>query len=131
MTTTTVEKTIESFIHKTIPKVYGRPTYEKIAEVHRLLTANAASIKSSLGGGAFGHLGIMLEGTAYFTQTGAVFNAPVFPGELPAYPPHATTRDMSILKGQWEQTSQVYNTYHTVEAALKQQLIEAFEDMYL
>ena len=48
----------------------------------KALKANAASVQSDLGGGAFGHLGLVLDDVTYNTLTGHNYVRPVHPGAL-------------------------------------------------
>eukprot|EP00957_Ditylum_brightwellii_P030730 2328734-Ditylum_brightwellii.AAC.1 len=43
------------------------------------LYKNAATIASSLGGGAHGHIGLLMEPTLYFSLSAMVYNAPSAP----------------------------------------------------
>ena len=43
------------------------------------LKANAASVQSDLGGGAHGHLGLVLDDATYFALTGHHCVRPVYP----------------------------------------------------
>ena len=54
------ESIIESFPNPDIPRIEGTPTYESIAQVRTLLSANAASVPSQRGGGNNGYLGLIL-----------------------------------------------------------------------
>ena len=47
----TVEQYIESFPNSTFPKQEGEPTYSKIKIIHKLAAENAASVKTTQGGG--------------------------------------------------------------------------------
>ena len=47
----TIENYINGFPHPQINKIQGTPSYETIAEIQKLLNANAASVNTTLGGG--------------------------------------------------------------------------------
>ena len=66
-TMTTPEGIIESFPNPDVPKIEGLPTYESIANLRTLLSANAASVQSGRGGGTNGYLGIVLSDAVYAT----------------------------------------------------------------
>jgi hypothetical protein len=56
----TVEEIINGFPNPILPKIDHKPTFEDIQVTTRLLNANAISIPSMAGGGAHGHLGIIM-----------------------------------------------------------------------
>jgi hypothetical protein len=57
----TVEDIIASFPHHLLPTVQGDPDYQTIHSIRKLLQANARAIYTHLGGGALGHLGIIVS----------------------------------------------------------------------
>ena len=65
-----------------LPRIVGKPTYEKLREMKKALKANAASVQSDLGSGAFGHLGLVLDDVTYNTLTGHNYVRPLHPGAL-------------------------------------------------
>eukprot|EP00957_Ditylum_brightwellii_P014596 1099910-Ditylum_brightwellii.AAC.1 len=60
---------MDYFLVKDIPKQASMPTWKSIWAIHLNLNANAASVPSSLGGGAHGHLGLTIRGAEYQTLT--------------------------------------------------------------
>ena len=127
----TVEAIKEGFPHQSIPKQPGEPTYESIRTIHRLLKANAASMPSDLGGGAHGLLGLTLNGTVYTAVTGHVFTLPVFPGSTPTIPARSTGDVTRRIERIHRESLRVYREVERTDQALKQQLLGAFDDMYL
>jgi hypothetical protein len=61
----TVEDVISSFPHPILPSVTGEPDYHTLHAIRKMLRANARSIDTLLGGGAFGHLGVIISDAAY------------------------------------------------------------------
>jgi hypothetical protein len=57
----TVEDVIASFPPPILPTVQGEPDYQTIHAVWKLLQANARAIHTHLGGGALGHLGVIVS----------------------------------------------------------------------
>ena len=93
MSTTTVplpDKFIKSFPHPIITPICGQPTYNNLADLKKKLSVNAASIQSSLGGGAHGYLWCVLLPAQFATLSGTAGNVPVFPGVHPNYAAGAT-----------------------------------------
>jgi formylmethanofuran dehydrogenase subunit A len=63
----TVEEIFNGFSNPILPKIDHEPTFEDIQVTTRLLNANAISIPSMAGGGAHGHLGIIMTQVEYAT----------------------------------------------------------------
>jgi hypothetical protein len=61
----TVEEVIASFPHPILPTVQGEPDYQTIHAIWKLLQANARAIDTHLGGGALGHLGLIVSDAYY------------------------------------------------------------------
>eukprot|EP00957_Ditylum_brightwellii_P086543 6584264-Ditylum_brightwellii.AAC.1 len=68
--TSTISMVIPSVIDLTkrfpqqfIPKISGKPRYSSIKAVHNLLIENAASVATTLGGGNYGHLALVMNPT--------------------------------------------------------------------
>ena len=48
-----------------LTRIHGKPTYEAIQNILTELKANASSVPSTLGGGHYGHLGLLLSDIRY------------------------------------------------------------------
>jgi hypothetical protein len=59
-----VEDVIASFPHPVLPSVPGEPDYHSLHAIRKMLRENARSIDTHLGGGAFGHLGVIISDIA-------------------------------------------------------------------
>jgi len=44
-----------------LTKIHGEPDYDTLHRLHNELKSNAGSVPSTLGGGAHGHLGLILD----------------------------------------------------------------------
>ena len=64
-TAPTPEQFQASFPNPAIPKIEGKPDYESLDALRSLLVENAASVSTTLGGGLFGHSGMVLSPAAY------------------------------------------------------------------
>jgi hypothetical protein len=49
------------FQHKVLTRIYGKPIYETLQALATEIKANAALVPSTLGGGQYGHLGLILS----------------------------------------------------------------------
>jgi hypothetical protein len=56
---------IASFPHLILPIVQGEPDYQTIHAIWKLLQANVRAIDTHLGGGALGHLGLIVSDASY------------------------------------------------------------------
>ena len=63
-------ETREELRKESVTKIFGQPTDQDITLLEKELIAIAASIPTSLGGGAHGHAGLIVEATKYTTMTG-------------------------------------------------------------
>eukprot|EP00957_Ditylum_brightwellii_P116224 8865416-Ditylum_brightwellii.AAC.1 len=61
MSNYSLEEVRSKFLHKTLPQCNGEPNYDYIHEVMMVLFANAAAVPTMLGGGAHGHIGLVIE----------------------------------------------------------------------
>jgi hypothetical protein len=129
----TVEDAISCFPHPVLPSVTGEPDYHTLHAIHKILSANARSIDTHLGGGAFGHLGVIISYAAY--EMISPLNAWENP-EVPERAPTAiegggTAAQISASKHLWEYATTDFKTYNKVQSALKKQIITVIEPMYI
>ena len=119
------------FPHPTIPTIEGEPTYQTIKSMHNLLKSNAASVPTTLGGGAHGHLGLALAPVLYLAVTGAAFNTPAHPGAGPVLANNATQAQILAATRQYNIDMKVYLECVRTDQALKQQLLGAVDSIYV
>ena len=127
----TVEKIVENFPYPTFTPVAGVPDYEALAELHTQANSNSSSIQSNLGGGNHGLLAVTLEAAVLDTLTATPFVIPLNPGASPIIPANATGVQISSLQKAHKDETTAFHQYINVDKALKQQLIEAVDDIYL
>jgi hypothetical protein len=132
MKTPSVEDIIASFPHPILPTVQGEPDYHTIHDIRKLLQANSRSIDSHLGGGALGHLGLIVSAETYaiVAPTHPWIN-PEAPGRAPTEIDGVTAAQLSAERHRWEEAVTTFRTRSTVEQALKKQIIMVFEPMNL
>eukprot|EP00957_Ditylum_brightwellii_P175579 13368682-Ditylum_brightwellii.AAC.1 len=75
----TPDKIKAKFPYPTLQWVEGEPDYAAINTIMQQLYENAATIPSSLGRGAHGHIGLVMEPTLYFSLSATAYNAPSAP----------------------------------------------------
>jgi hypothetical protein len=77
-----------------------------------MLRANALSIYTHLGREAFENIGVIISDTAYgMISPMTAWENPEFPGRAPAR--------ISAEKHRWEEATNDFKTYNTVQSALK------------
>jgi hypothetical protein len=132
----TVKDVIESFTHPILPTVQGEPDYQTIHAIRKSLQANSRAIDTHLGGVTLGHLGLIVSDASYAMIVPATYAgstlwvSPTAPGRAPANN-DGTAAQISAARHIWEEHVQTYCTYTSVQQALKKQIINVFEPMYL
>jgi hypothetical protein len=133
----TVEDEVASFPHPILPTVQGEPDCQIIHTIPKLLQANARAICTHLGGGALGHLGLIVSGAAYTIITPTrehrpiLWTNPTSPGRAPTVLDQGKAAQLSAVRHSWEEAVLTYRTFNTVQQALKKQIITVFDPMYL
>jgi hypothetical protein len=115
------------FQYKVVTKVHCKPTYESLQTLQTQIKANAASVPSTLGGGLYGHLGIILSDARYATLANNVpWISPTNPG------PFAPSAQMEAAREVWHAFTQSFITYQEATAkAIIAQIVEAIDLIYL
>jgi hypothetical protein len=132
----TVETVMASFPHSVLPTVQGEPDYQTIHATRKFLQANSQAIDTHLGGGTFGHLGLIISDASYSIIAPTTENGPILwitpqsPGREPANT-DGTAAQISAARHIWEEDVQTYGTCTSVQQSLKKQIISVFEPMYL
>lgn len=112
--------------------IVGRPTSTTLQILQQQLYQNARAITSSAGGGALGHLAVIMDPAAYARRPGAIaFVIPVSPGILEAPARGADAAAISEAKRVYKNDLMVFTTYQAVRIALTNQIIQAVEPTYL
>ena len=75
----TIDYTHTRFEHTVLPKIHGQPTFTALNKLKTYLKANAKSVRSNLGGGFHGHLGLVLTDEEYAMLSDIPFEEPVHP----------------------------------------------------
>ncbi len=85
MATSTVDYQNTFFKHANLTKIHGEPTFESIRILQREIIVNALSVHSDLGGGAHGHIGLVLSPQEYALHSDAAYECPQHPRQLVIY----------------------------------------------
>ena len=146
------------FEYKVLDKIHGQPTVNNLLTLFRQLKRNAQCVTCTLGGGQLGYLGLILTTEAYEKIPQAEpFIRPTNPGPFrlvvdstnptPAKRTRAratdtagesddpnvtfTAADIAQQKATHEEATRQYLECQAVEQALRVQLIEAVDSIYL
>ena len=86
------------FQHKLLTRIHGKPIYETLQSLATEIKANAASVPSTLGGGQYGHLGLILSVDRYATLANTIpWVSPPNPGPF-APPANGTGPQLEAAK---------------------------------
>ena len=122
---------VSKFPVKTLPIIQGAPDYESISSMVQALYGNAASLSTTSGGGAHGHIGLIMTPALYATLTATPYLAPIDPGILPNIPNRSTAESREQIIREHKEERRVYDNNTTMDDALKGQIIDTIEDTYL
>lgn len=128
----TVENVIASF-PKTPTKIEGMPSYASLKDLKSDLIENAASIESTRGGGNHGLLGLLITDADYAIDVDAnhPFVRPANPGLGPQFPAAATQHQIAQINREYANNKYEYVLVNTVEKALRKQITDSIDDIYL
>jgi hypothetical protein len=93
----TVEEIVNRFPNLILPKIDNKPTFEDIQITTRLLNANAISIPPMAGGGAHGHLGIIMAQVEYAAISTSPWVEPYNLNAIPIIPSGTTAVDAAQI----------------------------------
>ena len=115
----------------------GPPTYLSLKSLRDSLKVNAASVESTLGGGAHGHLGTILPFATYNQivppPPGQInsWNDPVFPGATPNIPAGTSTHIAANRRDTFLARTKTWKLNKNVNDALRKLIINSVGDIYL
>jgi hypothetical protein len=119
------------FQHKVLTRLHGQPTYETLQTLVTEIKANAASVPSTIGGGNFGHLGLILSDARYATLANTIpWITPVNPGPF-VPPPAGTAAQIDAAKEVWRGLKLEFDICQATEKALIAQIVAAIDPIYL
>jgi hypothetical protein len=125
-----VEEIINGFPNPVLSKIDNEPTFEDIQVTTHLLNANAISIPSMAGGGAHGHLGIIMTQVEYAAISASTWVEPYNPNAIPITPPGTNDVDVAQLERMHAECRRIYTNHINVDQALNKLILEAYGSMY-
>ena len=122
-----------NFEYAELTTIPGRPNYKLLAKVKKELCTNAQTVQCNLGGGAHGHLGLVLEPAEYLLVSPVPYVRPVHPGPLviPPGPPAVPAYCRQELRDDHKEAVRIFQEAENVETTMKKQLAAAIPDMYI
>lgn len=113
------------------PKTNSEPNFAFLKELRNYLKSACYEIPSEYGGGAHGHLFLVVSPAIWTTITGSAFNPPAQPPANPVIPPGATGPQIANLQQQHTTLKECFATYQNVMAAARQILVQSINPVYL
>ena len=89
-----------------------------------------ASLSTTSGGGAHGHIGLIMTPALNLTLTATPFIIPLDPGILPQFPARTTTTEREQIIRQHKEDCRIFDNNTSMDDALKGQSIDTIEDTY-
>ena len=129
-TTANIDYINTSFEFTTLTKIHDVPTYELLKKIKNELKTNATKVQCDLGGGAHGHLGLLLSDAEYTALTTTTYARPTHPG---TFTPGSgdTNYQITVKREDHKEKIRLYRECNAVEQALLKQLTEALPVLYL
>ena len=113
-----------------VTKIVGRPTNSSLQVLQQQLYQNARAIFSERGGGALGHLAVVMPPEQYVLRAVA-FEIPDPPGEMRAHAAGSSSVTIAENIRRYNHAVSSYQTYQAVRTALQNQIISAVDPTYL
>jgi hypothetical protein len=122
---------VAKFPVKTLPIITGEPNYATIGQIIQTLYGNAASLPTTTGGGAHGHIGLIMTTVLYATLTPMAYTVPDDPGPVITHTANASPSIRERNTITYKEARRIYDNNANMDAALKTQIMDAIEDSYL
>ena len=118
---------------ESVTKIHGQPTSHDLTILEKELIAILAGIPTALGGGNFGHVGVIMEAASYSTMTGGIaFVDPANPGVYPAgLAANAAATIRARAEAEHKEFINQFKTFEGVRQGVKDLILEAVDNKYL
>lgn len=120
------------FPHPVLTPINETPTQASLKILRQEIYANARAVHSLRGGGAHGHLALVISAAKYLALTvaahgapGTPFVVPLAPGAAPVHPAGATGNVITEINRQFAEDKREHALYLHTEAALKKLILQA------
>ena len=115
-TTVSVDYKNNVFQYPVLIKITARPTYPSLKTIKNELKANAGNVQCELGGGANGHLGLVLTDAEHALVSATPYVRPTHPG--PVAPVGTTQIQNTNLRAQYNGELRLFREANALEDAL-------------
>ena len=120
----------ENFPFPELTKIFGRPIFSTVNHMLEEMCENAATIKSALGGGVHGPIGLFLPDVVYATHSAVPFVIPPRPNPAPALAGLAAAQARQEVVDHAVAVLE-YSTLVTFTNMTKSMMIAAIDPVYL
>jgi hypothetical protein len=120
-----------NFPYAVLTPIEGKPTNTTLQILQRQLYTNARAIDSPRGGGAHGHMAMLLSDAEYLVRAGVPFIVPRHPGAAPDAAAGATAAQIAEAICLYNQAVADVTLYNRLSAALTAQIISAVNASFL
>ena len=119
------------FEYPELMRIHDEPSTTQLITLKREVSANALSVNTSLGGGQYGHLGLISPTAAYsLLPNTQPYVRPTNPGPINV-PQNATQFQIAQLQDQHEEATHRFREVLAVEQTLTQQIVAALDQKFL
>jgi hypothetical protein len=119
------------FEYPALTTIQGLPSFDDLYKMEKEIFANAMSVQTTLGGGEYGHLGLVMQDTEYTNLPSATtYVRPENPGVL-TIPTDATQHSTATQKSYHDLKLRMFWESQGVHRAIMQQIIKAIDTKYL
>jgi hypothetical protein len=119
----------DGFISHPSP-IQGQPTYADLNLLRTHLYKEAARVPSTLGGGACGHLGLIMDPALYTSVSATPWVTPVLPVLAP-YAPNATGPAIAAANARYKADLKEYHEVKNLDLALTRLISKTIDAVYL
>ena len=97
---TSIDNIVAKSLTKILPPIPGEPDYDCISQLNQIVYGNAATLPATLGGGAHGHVSLIMKATLYVLLSATAYVTPNEPPPSPDVPSTATSASQQQLQDQ-------------------------------
>ena len=115
-----------------LTRIHGEPTTATLIDLRNEIRCNAQSVTTTLGGGQYGHLGLVMSNNLYLSLPNTEeYERPEYPGPFRFNARNPTEVQIAQEKSDWEEEVRLWREVEAVEQALVQQIVVAVEPKFL
>ena len=126
----TIDYINTSFENPILDKIHGKPTFSSLNRLKKQLKANAQSVVSDLGGGAHGHLGLVLSPAEYQLVSNTPYDMPNHPGPF-SLPRNTDAAEAIRRREAHQERVRKFRESLDIKKALIKQIVAAIDKAYL